>query len=337
MVSPASLKSEWEEQIAKFSDLPSTIVFGGYPARCAAYRRHTFFTLCNYEQVVADGKVLLDELRPDVVILDEAQRIKNWQTKTANAVKMLESRYAFVLTGTPLELQELRQKGPGRNDERTTRPGEAISIDVVGIHRDLERERRADLVLVASQGRTRRLVTVLHLGEKPGFAVAHHQEVDFPLLLVAQVAETEGTEAHVVPAFDRFQEVARNEGLGPASHVPDGRPVSLIPLGLLAQGSRDVPEPGSDEETQVEIAQSGDPAADGVDGDAHLPREVDVHQLLRRTVSQQPDHERELIELLKLTQASARSRQVVVLPKWRGPLKNAICRLLAKCSASRES
>ena len=103
VVSPASLKSEWEEQIAKFSDLPSTIVFGGSPARLAAYRRHSFFTLCNYEQVVADGKDLLDALAPDVVILDEAQRIKNWQTKTANAVKKLRSRYAFVLTGTPLE------------------------------------------------------------------------------------------------------------------------------------------------------------------------------------------------------------------------------------------
>ena len=103
VVSPASLKAEWEEQIVKFSDLPSTIVFGRYPARLDAYRRHTFFTLCNYEQVVADGKNLLDALRPDVVILDEAQRIKNWQTKTANAVKQLESRYAFVLTGTPLE------------------------------------------------------------------------------------------------------------------------------------------------------------------------------------------------------------------------------------------
>ena len=87
VVSPASLKSEWEEQIAKFSDLPSTIVFGPWPVRCAAYRRHTFFTLCNYEQVVADGKDLLDALRLDVVILDEAQRIKNWQTKTANACR----------------------------------------------------------------------------------------------------------------------------------------------------------------------------------------------------------------------------------------------------------
>ena len=37
------------------------------------------------------------------MILDEAQRIKNWQTATANAVKKLSSLYAFVLTGTPLE------------------------------------------------------------------------------------------------------------------------------------------------------------------------------------------------------------------------------------------
>jgi len=37
------------------------------------------------------------------VILDEAQRIKNWRTKTADKVKRLRSPYAFVLTGTPLE------------------------------------------------------------------------------------------------------------------------------------------------------------------------------------------------------------------------------------------
>ena len=37
------------------------------------------------------------------MILDEAQRIKNWSTKTARAVKQLHSPHAFVLTGTPLE------------------------------------------------------------------------------------------------------------------------------------------------------------------------------------------------------------------------------------------
>ena len=103
VVSPASLKAEWEEQIAVFSDFPATVVFGGPAARRAAYGRHTFFTLCNYEQIVTDREDLLATLRPDIVILDEAQRIKNWQTKTASAVKKLHSRYAFVLTGTPLE------------------------------------------------------------------------------------------------------------------------------------------------------------------------------------------------------------------------------------------
>ena len=103
VISPASLKAEWEEQIARFSDLPSKIVYGNRLARRKIYADPAFFTLSNYEQIVVDGEELLDMLRPDVVILDEAQRIKNWQTKTANAVKRLRSRYAFVLTGTPLE------------------------------------------------------------------------------------------------------------------------------------------------------------------------------------------------------------------------------------------
>ena len=103
VVSPASLKAEWEEQIARFSELPSCVVVGNRLARRAAYRSRTFFTLCNYEQILIDGEDLIDLLQPEVVILDEAQRIKNWQTKTANAVKRLRSRHAFVLTGTPLE------------------------------------------------------------------------------------------------------------------------------------------------------------------------------------------------------------------------------------------
>ncbi len=103
VVSPASLKAEWKEQIARFSDLPATAVYGNFLSRSAAYAKGSFFTLCNYEQVVADGRAMIDAVAPDVVILDEAQRIKNWQTKTATAIKKMESRYAFVLTGTPIE------------------------------------------------------------------------------------------------------------------------------------------------------------------------------------------------------------------------------------------
>jgi len=59
---------------------------------------------------IADSLDLNERLHPDIVVLDEAQRIKNWSTRTAQAVKRLRSRYAFVLTGTPIEnrIDELR-------------------------------------------------------------------------------------------------------------------------------------------------------------------------------------------------------------------------------------
>ena len=103
VVCPASLKAEWEEQIARFADRPARSVFGARPARLAAYREPTFFTIVNYEQVLGDAPDINEILHPDVVVLDEAQRIKNWQIKTARRVKSLRSPYAFVLTGTPVE------------------------------------------------------------------------------------------------------------------------------------------------------------------------------------------------------------------------------------------
>ena len=103
VVSPASLKTEWEEQIAKFTGLPAKLILGTRANRLQQYRERSFFYLCNYEQVLMDVDDINGIVAPDVVILDEAQRIKNWQTKTAKTVKRLASPYAFVLTGTPLE------------------------------------------------------------------------------------------------------------------------------------------------------------------------------------------------------------------------------------------
>jgi hypothetical protein len=103
VVLPASLKAEWEDQIARFTDLSVSVVSGPRPARLQLYAADTFFILVNYEQVLIDRQDINRIVAPDIVILDEAQRIKNWQTKTAQAVKELRSPYAFVLTGTPLE------------------------------------------------------------------------------------------------------------------------------------------------------------------------------------------------------------------------------------------
>ena len=103
VVSPASLKGEWEEQIAKFTALPAQIIQGPRAMRLRQYEQARFFSLASYEQIRSDVAEINGILVPDVIILDEAQRIKNWQTKTAVSVKRLASPYAFVLTGTPLE------------------------------------------------------------------------------------------------------------------------------------------------------------------------------------------------------------------------------------------
>jgi hypothetical protein len=103
VVTPASLKTEWEDQIQRFTPLPYQLVFGGRPHRLEAYSKAPFFTIVNYEQMLLDSLEVNARLQPDVVVLDEAQRIKNWDTKTAQAVKRLKSCYAFVLTGTPIE------------------------------------------------------------------------------------------------------------------------------------------------------------------------------------------------------------------------------------------
>ncbi len=103
VVTPASLKTEWEEQIQRFTKLPFQLLFGPRHERLARYDDAPFFTIVNYEQMMKDALDVNERLRADIVVLDEAQRIKNWSTKTTQAIKRLRSRYAFVLTGTPIE------------------------------------------------------------------------------------------------------------------------------------------------------------------------------------------------------------------------------------------
>ncbi|MEW6219222.1 MAG: DEAD/DEAH box helicase [Thermodesulfobacteriota bacterium] len=103
IVSPASLKQQWAREIGRFTDLEVQVVQGTAAERGAQYRRQATFFIANYELVLRDLSVMNESLRPDLIIMDEAQRIKNWRTKIAAAVKRIPSRYAFVLSGTPLE------------------------------------------------------------------------------------------------------------------------------------------------------------------------------------------------------------------------------------------
>ena len=102
IVCPASLKSQWRAEIGRFCERSVQLVSGKASERARAYAGGAFFTVCNYEQVLRDF-LDIERANWDLIILDEAQRIKNWQAKTSRIIKSLRSPFALVLTGTPLE------------------------------------------------------------------------------------------------------------------------------------------------------------------------------------------------------------------------------------------
>ncbi|MBI5656855.1 MAG: DEAD/DEAH box helicase [Geobacter sp.] len=102
VVSPTSLKYQWKGEIEAFTDRTVTVIEGLNDQRRAIYRDDAFFKLVNYELIHRDMP-MIREWGPDLVIVDEAQRIKNWQTRTAKCIKELDSPFAIVLTGTPIE------------------------------------------------------------------------------------------------------------------------------------------------------------------------------------------------------------------------------------------
>jgi SNF2 family DNA or RNA helicase len=123
VVCPASLKSQWRSEIHRFGDRDVQLIGGRTAERLSQYDNPCFFTVCNYEQVLRDI-LAIERVSWDLIILDEGQRIKNWESKTAATIKALRSRFALVLSGTPLEnrLDELysvvqfvddRRLGPG--------------------------------------------------------------------------------------------------------------------------------------------------------------------------------------------------------------------------------
>lgn len=108
IICPTSLKHQWQREIERCCQRSCEVINGLRGRREVLYGTESFFKVVNYDTVYRDLD-LIDKWGPDLVILDEAQRIKNWNTRTARSVKRIVSPYAIVLTGTPLEnrLEEL--------------------------------------------------------------------------------------------------------------------------------------------------------------------------------------------------------------------------------------
>jgi SNF2 family DNA or RNA helicase len=106
LVCPKPLVFNWCRELKTWApDLPFEVIGGNGPARRAAWTVSSSpFKIVNYEVLTRDAEVV--ETHPeqfDLVVLDEAQRIKNRESKTAQAVRSIPRERSWALTGTPIE------------------------------------------------------------------------------------------------------------------------------------------------------------------------------------------------------------------------------------------
>ena len=108
VVCPTSLKYQWKREIERFTHREVLVVEGLHTRRREQYTMPQPYKIVSYNSVCNDLKVL-KTMETDMVIMDEVQRLKNWDTQIARAARHIQSPYAVLLSGTPLEnkLEEL--------------------------------------------------------------------------------------------------------------------------------------------------------------------------------------------------------------------------------------
>ena len=110
VATPASLLDQWRREIAKWApELSAIIIRGSASDRSWQWRADVDVTLVSYDTLRSDfgGNAQSPVRRQtwDVVVADEAQRIKN-RNDTSNALKGLQRVRSWALTGTPIENHE---------------------------------------------------------------------------------------------------------------------------------------------------------------------------------------------------------------------------------------
>lgn len=107
VICPSSLKYQWQQEVDKFTDHKAMVIDGTPKQREQQLQEWAstdeyFFAVINYELVRNDIE-LLQSIPFDIIVCDEVHRIKNWASKTSQALKLLDAPYKFGLTGTPVQ------------------------------------------------------------------------------------------------------------------------------------------------------------------------------------------------------------------------------------------
>jgi len=102
IVCPTSLKYQWQKEIERFTDSSAVVIEGNPIRRAQMYKEDAFYKIVSYHAMNRDVR-MKGEMYAECVIMDEVQRLKNWNTQIARSARHIHSDYSIVLSGTPLE------------------------------------------------------------------------------------------------------------------------------------------------------------------------------------------------------------------------------------------
>ncbi len=105
-ICPKPLVTNWQREFAAWApELPVTVIEGDQAKRRWQWQQsETPVKIANYELLQRDRDLVADlGLQFDLVVLDEAQRIKNRTSATSQSVRDISRRRSWALTGTPVE------------------------------------------------------------------------------------------------------------------------------------------------------------------------------------------------------------------------------------------
>jgi SNF2 family DNA or RNA helicase len=105
LICPKPLVTNWQREFHLWApEIPITAIEGDQPRRHWQWRLPAPLKIANYELLLRDREVLLEEnLHFDLVVLDEAQRIKNRAGNTSQVARGISRTRNWALTGTPVE------------------------------------------------------------------------------------------------------------------------------------------------------------------------------------------------------------------------------------------
>lgn len=103
IIAPTSVCFNWLDEIDKFAPTLNVTLFGGNERKKIVNKLTSLDVLVTSYGLLQQETELLCEKMWQVIVLDEAQAIKNMSTKRSRAAMSLKSRFKMLTTGTPLE------------------------------------------------------------------------------------------------------------------------------------------------------------------------------------------------------------------------------------------